>query len=57
MASAVSPYEGIQLGFPPQPDIRIARPQQGDGRVLARCVLVRDLAKLVSRLHASPVWK
>src|SRR5438034_8392528 len=42
----------IQLRFPPQPQVSIAGPQQGQGRVLARRELVRDLAELVGRLRS-----
>src|SRR5881398_264811 len=44
----------IQLRFPPQPQVSIAGPQQGQGRVLTRRELVRDLAELVGRLNAVP---
>src|SRR5438876_1074537 len=44
----------IQLRFPPQPQVRIARSQQGQGGILAGRVLIRDLAKLMGRLNAVP---
>ena len=44
----------IQLRFPPQPQVRVARPQQGQGGILAARILIRDLAELMGRLNAVP---
>src|SRR5437763_639912 len=44
----------IQLRLSPQPQVRIARPQQGHGRVRAGRILIRHLAELVGCLDAVP---